>query len=86
MLLIVAIMISVTSMGITLMACFVAAHFMTKADDYPYRVAAGVFVNLAAGASTIGFVALCVFFMALRPIFRRLAVLAATSTQTPRAG
>ena len=70
--LIVTAAVSIISIGITLMACLVAAHCMSNADDLPYRQAAGVFIRLAAIMSALGFVGVCGFLISLRPITRRL--------------
>jgi hypothetical protein len=80
--LIATILISMTSIGITLLACFVAAYYMTMAEDLPYRLAAAVFLKLAAGASAVGFVALFALLSALRPIFRGLLIRALKSEET----
>lgn len=68
--------VSLIGTGITLMACLVAAHCMSHADDLPYRQAAGAFVKLAAFMSALGFAGVCGFLVSLRPISRRLAAAA----------
>jgi hypothetical protein len=71
--LIVTAAVSIISTGVALMACLVAAHCMSQADDLPYRQAAGVFIKLAAIMSALGFASVCGFLVSLRPISRRLA-------------
>jgi hypothetical protein len=67
---------SMASTGIALMASVLTAHYTAHADDLPYRAAAHVFANLAAGACAVAFVALGVLLVALRAMIQRLAELA----------
>jgi hypothetical protein len=72
--------VSIISTGITFMACLVAVHCMSHADDLPYRQAAGVFIKLATVMSALSFVGVCGFLISLRPISQRLAEAARSRT------
>jgi hypothetical protein len=79
LLLIVSAAVAMAASGMAFFAGVLAVHFMNHVEDLPYRLAAAVYVKLAAGASAAGFAGLCGVLGSLRPLFRRLErVVAAT--------